>query len=129
MRAAFKRNSTISQLLSQPRARPSTDVLANPVARIRHSLAREQVQTRDFFKFTSYFRKTNNGFSSSPYSLFSSALFSSSSSSSSSTGLASLGKVGFVGWYLDMVKNRPMLTKSITCCLIYIAADLSSQVI
>ena len=35
---------------------------------------------------------------------------------------------GFVGWYLGMIKNRPVLTKSVTCSLIYIAADLSSQV-
>ncbi|KAG2277973.1 hypothetical protein Bca52824_060528 [Brassica carinata] len=44
-----------------------------------------------------------------------------SSSSSSS--------VGFVGWYLGMVKSRPVLTKSVTSSLIYIAADLSSQTI
>ena len=36
--------------------------------------------------------------------------------------------VGFVGWYLGMVKSRPVLTKSVTSSLIYIAADLSSQV-
>ena len=43
------------------------------------------------------------------------------SSSSSSAGL--------VGWYLGMVKSRPVLTKGITSSLIYIAADLSSQVL
>ncbi|ESQ51078.1 hypothetical protein EUTSA_v10022822mg [Eutrema salsugineum] len=48
--------------------------------------------------------------------------FCSSSSSSSSS-------VGFVGWYLGMVKSRPVLTKSVTSSLIYIAADLSSQTI
>lgn len=50
-----------------------------------------------------------------------SPLPSSSSSSSSS--------VGFVGWYLGMLKSRPVFTKSVTSSLIYIAADLSSQVL
>ncbi|KAJ9551977.1 hypothetical protein OSB04_016022 [Centaurea solstitialis] len=34
---------------------------------------------------------------------------------------------GFVGWYLGMIKTRPVLTKSITSALIYTAADLTSQ--
>jgi len=51
--------------------------------------------------------------------------FCSSSSSSSST----VSTAGFIGWYLGMVKSRPVLTKSVTSSLIYIAADLSSQVI
>ncbi|CAA7058653.1 unnamed protein product [Microthlaspi erraticum] len=55
-----------------------------------------------------------------------SSSFCSSSSSSSSSSFAS---VGFVGWYLGMVKSRPVFTKSVTCSLIYIAADLSSQTI
>ncbi|XP_009603125.1 uncharacterized protein [Nicotiana tomentosiformis] len=46
--------------------------------------------------------------------------FSSSSASS---------KVGFIGWYLEMLNSRPILTKTITCTLILIAADLSSQTI
>ncbi|XP_010547955.1 PREDICTED: protein SYM1-like [Tarenaya hassleriana] len=55
--------------------------------------------------------------------------FCSSSSSSSTASTASVAKVGFVGWYLGMVKSRPVLTKSITSSLIYVAADLSSQTI
>ncbi|CAI9104301.1 OLC1v1002942C1 [Oldenlandia corymbosa var. corymbosa] len=50
-----------------------------------------------------------------------SSTFSSTASSSS--------KIGLVGWYLGMVKSRPIVTKSITCALIYTAADLSSQTI
>lgn len=46
-----------------------------------------------------------------------------------SSSSASISKVGFVGWYLGMVKSRPVLTKSVTSSLIYIAADLSSQVL
>ncbi|KAG7540476.1 Mpv17/PMP22 [Arabidopsis thaliana x Arabidopsis arenosa] len=46
-------------------------------------------------------------------------------SSSSST----VSTAGFIGWYLGMVKSRPVLTKSVTSSLIYIAADLSSQTI
>ncbi|KFK39987.1 hypothetical protein AALP_AA3G315400 [Arabis alpina] len=52
--------------------------------------------------------------------------FCTSSSPSSST---SVSKIGFIGWYLGMVKSRPVFTKSVTCSLIYIAADLSSQTI
>lgn len=35
---------------------------------------------------------------------------------------------GLVGWYLDMIKARPILTKSITSAVIYTVADFSSQV-
>nr|GMD05154.1 PXMP2/4 family protein 4 [Ipomoea batatas] len=34
---------------------------------------------------------------------------------------------GLVGWYLELLKTRPILTKSLTCAVIYTAADLSSQ--
>ncbi|XP_030475552.1 uncharacterized protein LOC115692734 [Syzygium oleosum] len=51
------------------------------------------------------------------------ASFSSSSSSAASS------RVGFLGWYLGVVKSRPIFTKSVTCGLIYTAADLSSQTI
>lgn len=61
-------------------------------------------------------------------SIFTSA-FSSSSSSASSASSSSLSRIGFVGWYLGMVKSRPVLTKSVTSSLIYMAADLSSQTI
>lgn len=42
---------------------------------------------------------------------------------------ASASKVGFVGWYLEKLNSRPILTKSITCGLILTAADFSSQVL
>ncbi|KAK9163706.1 hypothetical protein Syun_004608 [Stephania yunnanensis] len=48
------------------------------------------------------------------------------SSSSSSSSLCSGS--GVVGWYLGMIKSHPVLTKSITCGGIYMAADVSSQV-
>lgn len=51
------------------------------------------------------------------------------SPSSFSSSTASVPKVGFVGWYLGMIKSRPILTKSVTSALIYTAADLSSQTI
>ncbi|CAG7860638.1 unnamed protein product [Brassica rapa] len=49
--------------------------------------------------------------------------------SSSGFCSSSSSSVGLVGWYLGMVKSRPVLTKGITSSLIYIAADLSSQTI
>ncbi|CAH2051871.1 unnamed protein product [Thlaspi arvense] len=67
-----------------------------------------------------YLRRSKEIGASPPYS----SRFCSSSSSSSSSP-----PVGFVGWYLGMVKSRPVLTKSVTSSLIYIAADLSSQTI
>lgn len=47
----------------------------------------------------------------------------------SSSSSSSFSSFGFVGWYLGMVKSRPIVTKSVTCSLIYIAADLTSQAI
>ena len=43
--------------------------------------------------------------------------------------LSSIPKTGLIGWYLGVLKNRPILTKSITSAFIYTAADLSSQVL
>ncbi|KAK9056632.1 hypothetical protein SSX86_023994 [Deinandra increscens subsp. villosa] len=42
---------------------------------------------------------------------------------------SAISNSGIVGWYLGMIKTRPILTKSITSALIYTAADLSSQTI
>ncbi|KAK6946016.1 Mpv17/PMP22 [Dillenia turbinata] len=64
---------------------------------------------------------------SKEYEIASSIFSSTFASSCSSSSIAS--KIGFVGWYLEMVKYRPVLTKSITSALIHIAADLSSQTI
>nr|GMD08765.1 PXMP2/4 family protein 4 [Ipomoea batatas] len=49
------------------------------------------------------------------------------SSRSSSAAAAAAAKAGLVGWYLELLKTRPILTKSLTCAVIYTAADLSSQ--
>ncbi|KAL3843867.1 hypothetical protein ACJIZ3_001270 [Penstemon smallii] len=43
--------------------------------------------------------------------------------------ISSSPKFGLVGWYLGLVKTRPVATKSITSALIYTAADVSSQTI
>ncbi|KAK3013910.1 hypothetical protein RJ639_009438 [Escallonia herrerae] len=42
---------------------------------------------------------------------------------------ASASRIPLVGWYLGLIKTKPILTKSITSALIYTAADLSSQTI
>ncbi|KAF3499825.1 hypothetical protein F2Q69_00040376 [Brassica cretica] len=75
-----------------------------------------RLQSRPYFRSNQPLGRPKQSRISPP----SSSGFSSSSSSSS---------VGFVGWYLGMVKSRPVLTKGITSSLIYIAADLSSQTI
>lgn len=114
MSAAFRRNATITRLL-QSHHHPITDPTRAPI------LLRTQTQhSKAYFRVPDFIRRSTreNGHSSS--SLFSSR-FSSSSSFSSS-------KIGLVGWYLGLIKSRPVLTKSITSSLIYIAADLSSQV-
>ena len=56
------------------------------------------------------------------FELPSSGIVSSTFSSGTSSG------IGLVTWYLGMVKSRPIITKSITCALIYTATDLTSQV-
>ncbi|KAK2974496.1 hypothetical protein RJ640_018661 [Escallonia rubra] len=46
---------------------------------------------------------------------------------SSTTSSSSASRIPLVGWYLGLIKTKPILTKSITSALIYTAADLSSQ--
>lgn len=46
---------------------------------------------------------------------------------SSSSSLLKSG-TGFVGWYLRKLDTYPFITKSISSSLIYVAADLTSQV-
>ncbi|XP_027090676.2 protein SYM1 isoform X2 [Coffea arabica] len=58
--------------------------------------------------------------------IFFSFLHKSYYSSSSSSGNR---KMGFLSWYLSMLDSRPILTKSISCSLIYAAADITSQMI
>lgn len=77
-------------------------------------------QSNQFSRFSqSIFRKTKEMEFPAPSKL--SSHFSSRASSSSQ-------KFGLVGWYLTMLKTRPISTKSITASLIYSAADISSQV-
>ena len=127
MRGVLKRNGTVSQLLQSHGGgnnKKITDVFANPVANLNSNLLKNQTQSREYFKLADFLRKSTRAYNEvSPYSsLFSSAF------AASSARTASFSEVGFVGWYLAMVKSRPVLTKSATCSLIYIAADLSSQV-
>ncbi|CAH1444970.1 unnamed protein product [Lactuca virosa] len=50
-----------------------------------------------------------------------------SSKTNGKTLLASITNSAAIGWYLGMIKTRPILTKSITSALIYTAADFTSQ--
>lgn len=50
-----------------------------------------------------------------------------SSKTNGTTRLASITNSGPIGWYLGMIKARPILTKSITSALIFTAADITSQ--
>ncbi|KAK9941879.1 hypothetical protein M0R45_007572 [Rubus argutus] len=110
MSGALRRNTTLTRLIHK---HSLTDPIRPPTA---------QLQSK------AYLRKAKD-YDLSP-SLFSSAFCSAkSSSSSASAATASFPKTGFVGWYLGLVKNRPILTKSVTAALIYTAADLSSQTI
>ncbi|GMI83699.1 hypothetical protein like AT2G14860 [Hibiscus trionum] len=105
MSGSLRRFGSLTRLL------PKQPDLADPINRT-HRFLRNQTQTQT----REYFRKVRE------YEIPPSLLTSSSSSST-----ASFGKVGFVGWYLGMVKSWPVLTKSVTSSAIYIAADLSSQ--
>ncbi|KAJ7013396.1 PXMP2/4 family protein 4-like [Populus alba x Populus x berolinensis] len=117
MSGSFMRNSTIPRLL---RAHTITNI-TDPAA---HSVFRQQQQSRKaFFGFSNVFKRSkeyNNELSPSSFL---------TSSFSSKAENAAFFKIGFIGWYLGMVKSRPILTKSATSSLIYIAADLSSQTI
>ncbi|KAB1208488.1 PXMP2/4 family protein 4 [Morella rubra] len=115
MSAALRRNATISRLLQR---HPITH-LTDPALAQAPVLRTQTRRSRAYVRFSDLVRRTRE-YELSP-SLFSSR-FSSSSSSS-------ISKIGFVGWYLGMVKSRPVLTKSFTSALIYTAADLSSQTI
>jgi protein Mpv17 len=119
MSGSLMRNSTIPRLL---RAHTITNI-TDPAATAAHSVFRQQQQSRKaYFGFSNGFKRSkecNNELS--PSSLL-------TSSFSSKAENAAFYKIGFIGWYLGMVKSRPILTKSATSSLIYIAADLSSQV-
>ncbi|KAG1366868.1 protein SYM1 [Cocos nucifera] len=67
--------------------------------------------------------------SSSQFSPASPSLFSSSYSVPSASAASSSSRNGFVSWYLGMIEARPVLTKSLTAGAIFIAADVSSQMI
>ncbi|KAM3742730.1 hypothetical protein ACB098_07G090200 [Castanea mollissima] len=120
MNAAFRRNATITRLL-QSHHHPIIDPTGAPI------FLRTQAQhSKAYFRAPDFIRRSTREYEHSSSSLFSSR-FSSSSSSSSSSFCSS--KIWLVDWYLGLIKSRPVLTKSITSSLIYIAADLSSQTI
>jgi len=101
-------------------------MLVNPI-KSTPSFLYNTVHSKPFTGLPHFLRKSRQYENS--LSLFSSSFCSSSPSSSSSSAVAtSLSKVGFVGWYLGMIKSWPILTKSVTSSIIYMGADLSSQV-
>ncbi|KAM7474734.1 hypothetical protein LguiB_021977 [Lonicera macranthoides] len=91
------------------------DTIGAPTTRIHHR--QQQSQPYSWFPHSIYRRVKELNFSV-PNVLLSSRYSSTATSNS---------KIAFVGWYLGMIKSRPILTKSITSALIYTAADLSSQ--
>ncbi|CAA7038001.1 unnamed protein product [Microthlaspi erraticum] len=88
---------------------------------VAHSDVR-RLQSKSYFRSHQLLGRAKETKLSPPPRPSSSSGFCSSSSSSPASE-------GFVGWYLGMVKSRPLLTKGVTSSLIYIAADLSSQTI
>ncbi|XP_021729668.1 protein sym-1-like isoform X1 [Chenopodium quinoa] len=88
-------------------------------------LLQQQQNVKYYSRFSNFFRKSVKEVEvpAPPF------LFRPSVSSSTSTKSSVLSKSGFVGWYLGLIKSRPVLTKSVTSSLIYIAADLTSQTI
>jgi len=109
MSAAFRRNTSIPRLLQRHTTTGITDLIRAPISRTKTT------PSRAYFRLSDVLRRARE-YEISP------SLFSSPFSKSFS-------KVGFVGWYLGMVKTRPVLTKSVTSGVIYTAADLSSQVV
>ncbi|KAL3638486.1 hypothetical protein CASFOL_017857 [Castilleja foliolosa] len=91
----------------------------NPMAIIGNRVAYQFLQSKWCSSFPhSFLKKTKELEFYSPGVI--SSIFSSKERPSSS-------KSGLVGWYLGMIKARPVITKSITSAFIYTAADLSSQ--
>ncbi|KAJ8530018.1 hypothetical protein K7X08_036853 [Anisodus acutangulus] len=112
MCAFFLRNGSKAHHLWR---RPSIEPLNIKNHIVHHQLRHSKVYSR---LPQSFYRKTKELELSNPSFL---AFFSGVSSSAS--------KVGFVGWYLEKLNSRPILTKSITCGLILTSADISSQTI
>lgn len=121
MAAGFLRNAVKRQYSGDHlwRIHSIADSIKAPV--IRNQFPRQQQQpSKAFSRFpNSIYRKAKELDFSVPSSILSSP-FSSTASS--------VTKIGVVGWYLGMIKSRPILTKSITSALIYTVADFSSQV-
>lgn len=115
MTALFARNVNIHRLF---RKHSISDILVDPIGSNSNFL-RKQTSSRAYGRFPDFIRKARD-YDLSP-SLFTSAF-------SSSSAAAATKEAGIVGWYLGMIKCRPILTKSVTSALIYTAADLSSQV-
>ncbi|XP_010905281.1 uncharacterized protein [Elaeis guineensis] len=106
------------RLLLLHHSRPSlSDAFTN------HPPARAYVRTH---LLSSKFKKSSSHFSPASASLFASSC---SSLSASASAAASFARNGFVNWYLGMIKTRPVLTKSLTSGAIFVAADVSSQMI
>ncbi|XP_015866897.3 uncharacterized protein LOC107404462 [Ziziphus jujuba] len=120
MTALFARNANIQRLL---RKHSISDILVdNPIGTTSNFLRNQTTSSRSNGRFPDFFRKARE-YDLSPSSLFTSTF------SSSSAAAAATKEAGIVGWYLGMIRCRPILTKSVTSALIYTAADLSSQTI
>ncbi|KAK9715837.1 hypothetical protein RND81_06G192900 [Saponaria officinalis] len=91
-----------------------------------HHKHNHQRNVKYYSRFSNMFRRSREV--SGPIVFGSSVSGVSSSSSKKSVGRV-LSKVGFVGWYLGMIKSRPIVTKSLTSSLIYVVADFTSQTI
>lgn len=102
--AALLRRRSIADAIGPPMTRPAPQY-SNAYARFSNSIFRRAKEL-----------------DSSPANVFSSNFSSNSSNVSQSKNIV-------VRWYLEMVKSRPILTKSITSACIYTAADFSSQTI
>ncbi|CAM8899238.1 unnamed protein product [Rhodiola kirilowii] len=99
------------------RRRTLSDAIGSPVSETVVS------QTRLFGRFPQLVRRVKDSIEVPRPAFFASAL----SSAARKEGGGGGGGGGLVKWYLEMVKSRPVLTKSVTCSIIYTAADLSSQ--
>ncbi|WCJ31251.1 Peroxisomal membrane 22 kDa (Mpv17/PMP22) family protein [Euphorbia peplus] len=108
MRGSFLRKCSVHRLLSPD----GSTKMMNSINR-QHQMS----HSRSYFRISEMFRKSGEIKEVFPY-IFTSRSSSASSSSSSSS---------FVVWYLGMLKSRPILTKGVTCSIIFSAADFTSQ--
>ncbi|KAK9697145.1 hypothetical protein RND81_08G017900 [Saponaria officinalis] len=101
-------------------------LIFNQITKIGH---KHQQYAKYYSRFSNFIRKSGKDVNTPETIVYSSTVSGFSSSSTLNYVSRAFSRLGFVGWYLGMINSHPVVTKSLTCSLIYVAADLTSQTI